>query len=527
MKKTTILVVAIFTIVCGLVLYLLLHKTKLIKQPYINTRPNIIIIMTDQERYPMHWPNGWVEKHLPSQARLKKHGLVFNQAYTAASECCPSRAVMMTGKYYPVNGVSTTDPLVNLPTDIPTIGTVLSSQGYDVVWKGKWHLSNPVLEKNNDNNWSEMDIPALQKAYGMAQWNPPDAANILDAPFLFSLGGGRANNDGRYVQGITQKGQTPGYGDSLIQYLEKKAKDNNKPFCLFVSFGNPHDVWVYPTYWQEAGYKQQDFAGMGIELPPNYADDLSTKPSIQTTYRNLFDMVFPLPYQLSKVEYANFYAYLHTVVDKHIVKTLDTLDRLGLTEKSIIIRTADHGEAGLSHGLRQKAYSVYEEMIHVPLIISNPVLFPQTKQTDSLYSHADLLPTLTDIAGVKNVYSKGRSIFPVVKNNTVQVQDSILFAYDDVIPGLTESSPASHIRAVRSGDYIYAVYFTPNVVHYEYEMYNLVKDPQQMVNLLYAKNITPDSVKVAATLDDVLRAKIEEYDAMPKGTIWPLNIWKL
>src|SRR3989344_5717150 len=76
--------------------------------PFINKRPNIIVILTDQERHHMHWPSDWVKKHLPSFERLKKHGLIFNNAFTSASECSPSRAVIMSGNHFPINKIGRT-----------------------------------------------------------------------------------------------------------------------------------------------------------------------------------------------------------------------------------------------------------------------------------------------------------------------------------------------------------------------------------------------------------------------------------
>ena len=70
--------------------------------------PNVIVLMTDQERYHTHWPAGWVEANLPAFVRLQRHGLTFHRAYTAASECPPSRAVMMTGEFAPMNRVART-----------------------------------------------------------------------------------------------------------------------------------------------------------------------------------------------------------------------------------------------------------------------------------------------------------------------------------------------------------------------------------------------------------------------------------
>ena len=86
--------------------------------------------------------------------------------------------------------------------------------------------------------------------------------------------------------------------------------------------------------------------------------------------------------------YVNFYAYLQKFTDVQIGTLLDALDGTpGLVDKTVIFRFSDHGELGLSHGgLRQKMFNVYEEMCNVPLVVSNPVLFPQPVQTDALAS---------------------------------------------------------------------------------------------------------------------------------------------
>ncbi len=77
------------------------------------------------------------------------------------------------------------------------------------------------------------------------------------------------------------------------------------------------------------------------------------------------------------------------------------LDSRGLTRDTLIVRVADHGELGFSHGgLRQKDYTAYEEMIHIPMIFSNPRLFPCPVETDCLAGLIDVLPTLLTVAGL-------------------------------------------------------------------------------------------------------------------------------
>src|SRR6516225_963309 len=110
----------------------------------------------------------------------------------------------------------------------------------------------------------------MEKKYGWTQWNPPDVGNALVAVMPTEFGifdgvatfcGGDPNNDGRYIEGSTPgaRGQTPGFGESLVEFLRNRATTLDKPFCLFVSLVNPHDVWAYPNSWKKAGYRYEDF----------------------------------------------------------------------------------------------------------------------------------------------------------------------------------------------------------------------------------------------------------------------------
>jgi len=389
--------------------------------------PNIVVLMTDQERNHMHWPAGWAEKNLPGMQRLKRNGLYFNRAYTAACQCSPSRALMTTGHFSPANRVTRTFlwPGLVHQNRLPNIATLLKEKaGYEVVWKGKWHLSfaTNAAPGNGGEDWTAADIEAMKKNFGWSGWNPPDAGNSIEKwetnvfgryDGLATLGGGTPDNDGRYLRGAdpAHQGQTPGFGESIVDFLKNRAPKLGKPFCLFVSLVNPHDVYVYPGFWKEAGYRREDFVNLGIDLPPNYADDLMKKPGIQRAARDAYNKDAPLETPQARREYVNFYAYLNKIADQNIVTVLDTLTETSQIDNTIILRLADHGEGGLSHGMREKCYTAYEEMIHVPLVVHNPGLYPEPMQTEAFYDHLDLLPTLLELAGVSDPesYSSGKS----------------------------------------------------------------------------------------------------------------------
>ncbi len=502
--------------------------------------PNIVVLMTDQERHHTHWPAGWTEKNLPSLQRLKRHGLYFKRAYTAATQCSPSRALMMSGRFAPSNRVTQTFiwPGLQHQDHLANIASLLKDKaGYEVVWKGKWHLSFAAnaAPGNGGKDWQPTDIKVMEERYGWSGWNPPDAGDSMTRwvkdefgtyDGLATLGGGNPNNDGRYVSGVdaSDKGQTPGVGgESTVEFLKHRAPKLKSPFCLFVSLVNPHDVGVFPGGWQQAGYQREAFANMGIELPPNYTDDLSRKPKVQKATRDSYNKSAPLATQQLLNEYVNFYAYLHTVVDQHIATVLDTLEETGLIDNTIILRLADHGEGGLSHGMREKAYTVYEEMIHVPLIIHNPRLYPEPRETEALYNHLDLLPTILDLAGVTNPnsYAIGKSVVPVIKSPATQVQDHLLFSFDDRFY-LPSAFPGGHIRAMVEGDWTYAVYFGLDGSGLEYELYDRKTDPGQLNNLLYDP-ATPDVKQEWRRLHKILTERFIDAGNLPDSFTWPFE----
>jgi choline-sulfatase len=111
-------------------------------------RPNLVILMTDQERYPQHWPEGWADEHLPNRRRLSRHGLTFRRAFCASAMCSPSRASIFTGVYPSEHGVmevlqygTDTVDQATLQPSRQNMAKLLKSAGYDVQYRGKWLIS--------------------------------------------------------------------------------------------------------------------------------------------------------------------------------------------------------------------------------------------------------------------------------------------------------------------------------------------------------------------------------------------------
>jgi choline-sulfatase len=510
-------------------------------------KPNIVLIITDQEREVMHWPAGWAEANLTARSRLLEHGLQFTRAHCNAIACSPSRATLMTSLYPAQHGVKNLlrcdkpqdqvqNRLTALSSRLPNLGTVMAAAGYHVELKGKFHLSRPVRYNAEMKRfyWSDADIVQMAERYGFHGWNPPD---MSDPTSLTDLGGGAINNDGRFVDGSgTAAGTVRPYDElhrqSAVHFLD--TYDGDQPFFLIVGLVNPHDVQEYPgrglrgisvkSTFAKGGYRLQDFADLPIELPPSVDDDLSTKPGVHASFRQILAVATGHVHTHERqLTYARFYAYLNREVDRQIAKLLDALDANGLTADTVVIRTSDHGELGMAHGQgRQKFYNVYRETLNVPLIVSNPRVYAKPQSTDSFAGLIDLLPTLARIGETPEPEQygfRGRDLTPILADPRTSVQDTMHFTYeDDAFP----VKGADCIRAIVEEGWKYAVYYDPFTgAAAEYEMYDLRHDPHELMNLGHPSHRTPASEVDRARLHAKLLETMRACGTLPDEIRWP------
>jgi arylsulfatase A-like enzyme len=389
-----------------------------------------------------------------------------------------------------------------LPTSIPTVAQMLRAAGYKAAYKGKWHLTHPVRA----GGWSEDDAARIERDYGFAGWEPPDAGENTKAEHF---GGGRAGPGGE------------GWDEEYTRQVERWLAQDPlpEPFFLVVSLVNPHDVLGYPASYEAGGYAPAQFRDFGVGLPATVDEDLHDKPTVHSLMRlGMTAYLGPLRSRRAMLDYVNFYAYLHRVVDEKIGRLLGALGDAGdpesLRSRTVIVRCADHGEMGLAHGgLRQKAFNTYEETIHVPVVVSNPVLFPQAATSPALASLIDIVPTVLSLAGAAPGDGlSGKDLTPVLAHHAAaegealrrcgvdfgpvaghprpqpSARGAVHFTYDDHqaatalqdVPG-----QPNRIRCVRTAGMKYAFYFDPaGRARREHEMYDLERDPDERVNLV-------------------------------------------
>jgi choline-sulfatase len=457
---------------------------------------NVILILTDQERAIQHFPPNWLRRNLPGMRRLRQHGLSFERAFTNACMCSPARSTLMSGYFPAQHGVKYTleedmpypeYPLqaeLPRPPELGNPATVVRAAGYTPVYKGKWHCSKPAVKEDAQ--------PSDLAKYGWARWNPPDAGANQTVP---EAGGGYVDNDGRFVESV---GSNEEGKEGVMQYLSSVAA-KQQPFFLVISLVNPHDVLFFPSKtFEEAGYDDSWIRGE-IEPPGTAEESLKTKPTVQEEFRNIFNLTGKPKGPVQQAQYLNFYGNLMRSSDNYIVDVLDKLEEVGLYDETLIVRTADHGEMGLTHGgMRQKNFNFYEEATRVPLVYSNPKLFPKPVETDALVSHVDFLPTLASLAAAPtsaraNWQGVDYSKLVLHPESAKPVQDYVVFTYDDFQSGQKKPpypKPPNHIVSIREGRWKLAKYHDVSNQKRkkkppQWEMYDLKTDPLEETNLAY------------------------------------------
>ncbi|MCU1460470.1 MAG: hypothetical protein JWO37_545 [Acidimicrobiales bacterium] len=466
-------------------------------------RPNILLVLTDQERQ-----RSWIPPHLelPHRQRLLDTGIEFTNFYTNSVPCSPSRACLFTGQYIFQHGVTENVLSPNhteLATSIPTLGSILRGAGYRTSYVGKWHLSH--------SNTPDME------AYGFSDWTGDDR-------LYMGLSGTALEFD-------------PDIAGQATRWLAANASASPDPWFLTVALVNPHDVmwfpidqpWYQRAHAEEVG-KVKDFLRAGAwrgddpippfpfeydevfeQLPPNFDDDLFTKPDVHRSWLDAQNSTYYGSVSRDDTKawlrMLDYYWWQHQQSDANLGKVLDALDATGQADETIVIFTSDHGEMCGSHGLRSKGPFIYQENMNVPLYVVAPGTTSAGTVTDSLATHVDLAATVVAMAGASArddaVGIKGRDLGPVLADPGASVRDEVLFCQDMAWYGSTVGTRYA-IRGFFDGAVKYGRYYgvggstdqygTPtrhpkrvdSDAPYEdqdHELYDLGEDPHELDNL--------------------------------------------
>jgi arylsulfatase A-like enzyme len=473
-------------------------------------KPNLLFIMTDQQRFDALSYAGNKILNTPNMDRLAREGAWFENTYTQCAVCGPARASMLTGRTVAntkvISNKQAYDSEDSGVMPMKTYDEILSENGYECEYYGKWHTptfrakiyKNPVTMAGIHE--TELG-PGLKEAY-IRYLNPlyPDRKlkegelrdTFTDRPYLpypidlrFDLKNkGKDSNikvgeaDIHGVTTIPDEYHVSAFeAGETIQALEK-LKD--KTFSITCSFHHPH-----PPYLAAEKYIKM-YPPQKMVPPVSIRDDMADSPYLNMkkgTGENYSDPVM--------IQYfiAEYYALVKEIDDR-VGKILNKLDELGLTDNTLVIFTSDHGEMLGSHGMKGK-FCFYEESSHVPMMIRFPGRIKPGTKVKAPVSNMDLFATILDYLKMPLHPSDGSSLRGLMEGTANEDTYVVTEWLSDL-----QGKP-SHM-VVKNGWKLMLP--DPSAKKLKPALYNLNDDPHELKNLL-ANNA--DSNKYAARVTEL------------------------
>ena len=456
-----------------------------------SSKPNIVFIITDHQAFYGHDREGEYEYKWQNFERFAAEGLRLDRAYSVCPLCSPARSSMMTGVYPSSHGIiHNTEALhygnnADLDSGQLLYSHYLSQAGYRNAYVGKWHCGSERLPIDYGiEGWSLPDYGkiymsdayrtyATERGYGDArvqveynlnypEWRGQEVVLHDPSPWKFMNGSG------------ILAGPPEAHEEQFVAHLAcEKLREfaaNDQPFSLVVSLWGPHQPY----------YPSAEYADMvdpaAIPEYPSFRDDLAGRP-----FRHVFHREISHRSAQSWTDWSTWqeilarcYAQGHQT-DAAVGDVLDTLDELSLSDNTIVIWLADHGDAVASHGgLWDKSSTFIEEVVRVPMAIRWPDAIEAGQRTDQFVSNMDATATMLDAAGITLPdYMHSRSVLPLCQEaGEAEWADELICEHN----GHGHHFPQRMILHDRY-KYVFSL-------HDMNELYDLQEDPFEMNNLV-------------------------------------------
>lgn len=441
-------------------------------------RPNIVIVMTDQQRWDTLGVYGNDRIRTPNLDRLAGDGALFEHAFVPVPLCIPSRASLFTGQYPSRHGVASGTGRSSM-ADTSNLAASLHDAGYRTILAGKNH----VFDKNGLARWFD-HVVAYDHAGRVSDGDSDERAV-------------RASRKGRFDERFIEDGvrdaahaPTRRITSAAIDAVGD-AREGDQPFFLWLSYPDPHPPYVVAEPYASM-YRGQD-----LGEPVMRIGELDDKPLRQRVSQRLMRAADYSSEELRRLR--EIYYGMISFVDDEVGRFTDALHETGIAEDTIVVFTSDHGDYLGDHGMVRKSPAMYDCLVRVPMFIRWPGHIVPTRVTETLVESIDLAPTLLELAGVTPLSrAEGSSVAPVLNGQTKSHKSHVFGVYgsegvaytqaevdaadfEEVMtrphPWMGEVTMRGRMAMVRTLDW--------KLVHYgngEGELYDLRHDPHELVN---------------------------------------------
>lgn len=440
-------------------------------------QPNILWLNTDHQIFANRSENA---SNLPLQRRLAKCGVAFDNAYTALPVCSPSRASMLTGRYPHNHGLTENDGRFGGRTGLDgsdrLINQAFLDAGFRCGWFGKWHLNNHLSA--SDFGFEGYGPAGYGYPYGSERYRAYLAKYGLPEPTVsIELPGESGTPTGTLLK-LSEQEDWFDYeaGSALLHtpvetheafFVADLAKDwlselGDDPFFCRVDTWGPHPPYLVGAPFSE---RFNDLVNTSENLP----FDLQDRPAHHPEYRDYW--------RETLVNGADDYQRLSNralqqaaLCETALLGVLDALDELGRLEHTIVVFSADHGDAvGSNGGVCNKGGLMVEETLRIPLYFAGPGI--KTGRDRTLISNVDIAPTIADLCDLCFPNADGVNLRPLLEGSGNLSRPGIMSEhYGLATPQQQRAYHAAHWKLVLQEDG-----FT--------ELYDLANDPCEMKNL--------------------------------------------
>lgn len=459
-------------------------------------RPNVLFILTDDQRWDALGLAGNRHLKTPNMDRLGREGVYFRNAFCTTSLCSPSRASILSGLYAHRHGV--VDNFTEYPAGLKSFPRVLQGEGYETAYIGKWHMG-----EDNDMPRPGFDWFVTHKGQG----------KYFDTEFCFN-GERREVVKGYYTTVVT---------DMAEAWLKRPR--GGKPWCLMIGHKAPHSFYLpeekYAKAFDAVRTPYPETAFMLDDKPAWIKDRLYTWHGI---YGPLFDWRkrFPddSPEAVKDFEAMNR-AYWATLlsVDDSVGRLYRLLEARGELDNTVIVFMSDNGILSGEHGMVDKR-TAHESSIRVVQLVRYPGLTPPAapRVVEQQVLTVDVAPSLLELCGAPALpETHGRSWVRLVREGDPAWRTSWFYYYN-----YERQFPYTpNVRSLRTDSWKYIRYphgdRTPD--RHMAELYNIEFDPGERHNLI----ANPKYAAVAAGLREELARVMAESGLTPDNDRMPLD----
>lgn len=437
-------------------------------------RPNIVFVITDDQRWDQLGSAGHPVLKTPNIDRIAKEGASFKNFFVSTPLCSPSRASFLTGLYPHKHRIFNNDKLGIdvISHTLMTFPRQLREHGYETAYIGKWHMGLDDSRRPGFDRWISF------KGQGI----------YID---------GVVNDNGTRLQ----------LRGNMTDYLNRRAVEfvkqpHDKPFCLYLGHKAVHAPFL-PAKRHEELYADYEF-----QVPPPDKADLADKPVLtrKLTRLNRFKLegIGPEPAEPRRGRGSDAASIVRdqlrclVSVDEGIGQLFEALESTDQLDNTIFIYTSDNGFLMGEHGRFNNKRVAYEEALRVPFLIRYPALVRSGSIREEMVLNIDVAPTLLELAGVKSVIPMhGESFVSLFQNANSPWRKAFLAEYF-----LEKVAPITPTwQAVRTSDWKYIHY--PEMEGMD-ELYHLKADPKEVRNLINSPEQRTRLKEMKAQLQDLL-----------------------